>query len=198
MPASTLRHRRRRDGGARRGRSRGGCRSLSGRPGGAPMCWRTSVWAARCRTTRPTAACLAAQIGERRSDVARSPPADGLCRPSTGRIALTPASPIEEMIGGAFQQVAASGRRVRECLENAVSGRRSDQAAVDIAGPDLFVSPQPQYSMLWRAPEGELFPLCRPTASPDRLVAPRPGRADWQVPSWARRRRPTRGRPTAT
>ena len=34
------------------------------------------------------------------------------------------------------------------------------QAAIDLAGPDLFVSSQPQYSMLWRAPEVELFPLC--------------------------------------
>jgi aryl-alcohol dehydrogenase-like predicted oxidoreductase len=34
------------------------------------------------------------------------------------------------------------------------------QAAIDLAGPDLFVSSQPQYSMLWRAPEAELFPLC--------------------------------------
>ena len=34
------------------------------------------------------------------------------------------------------------------------------QAAIDIAGPDLFVSSQPQYSMLWQAPEAELFPLC--------------------------------------
>ena len=34
------------------------------------------------------------------------------------------------------------------------------EAAIDIAGPDLFVSSQPQYSMLWRAPEAELFELC--------------------------------------
>ncbi len=34
------------------------------------------------------------------------------------------------------------------------------QTAVDIAGPDLFVSSQPQYSMLWQAPEAEVFPLC--------------------------------------
>ncbi|MFL6271107.1 MAG: aldo/keto reductase, partial [Actinomycetes bacterium] len=33
-------------------------------------------------------------------------------------------------------------------------------AAFDLAGPDLFVSSQPQYSMLWRAPEAELFSLC--------------------------------------
>jgi aryl-alcohol dehydrogenase-like predicted oxidoreductase len=31
---------------------------------------------------------------------------------------------------------------------------------VEIAGPDLFVSSQPQYSMLWQAPEVEVFPLC--------------------------------------
>jgi aryl-alcohol dehydrogenase-like predicted oxidoreductase len=35
------------------------------------------------------------------------------------------------------------------------------QAAIDIAGPDLFVASQPQYSMLWQAPEAELFALCR-------------------------------------
>ncbi|GAA2203590.1 aldo/keto reductase family protein [Sinomonas flava] len=34
------------------------------------------------------------------------------------------------------------------------------QAAIDIAGPGLFVSSQPQYSMLWQAPEEEVFPLC--------------------------------------
>jgi aryl-alcohol dehydrogenase-like predicted oxidoreductase len=33
------------------------------------------------------------------------------------------------------------------------------QAALDLAGPDLFVSSQPQYSMLWQAPEAEVFPL---------------------------------------
>jgi aryl-alcohol dehydrogenase-like predicted oxidoreductase len=35
------------------------------------------------------------------------------------------------------------------------------EAAVAIAGPDLFVSSQPQYSMLWQAPEAELFEVCR-------------------------------------
>ncbi|GAB3272987.1 aldo/keto reductase family protein [Sinomonas notoginsengisoli] len=34
------------------------------------------------------------------------------------------------------------------------------QAAIDVAGPDLFVSSQPQYSMIWRSPESEVFPLC--------------------------------------
>jgi aryl-alcohol dehydrogenase-like predicted oxidoreductase len=36
------------------------------------------------------------------------------------------------------------------------------QAAIDIAGPELFVSSQPQYSMLWQAPEAELFAICEP------------------------------------
>lgn len=33
-------------------------------------------------------------------------------------------------------------------------------AALEVGGPDLFVSSQPQYSLLWRAPEAEIFPLC--------------------------------------
>src|SRR6201999_3796964 len=33
------------------------------------------------------------------------------------------------------------------------------QAALKITGPDFFVSSQPQYSMLWQAPEVEVFPL---------------------------------------
>ncbi len=34
------------------------------------------------------------------------------------------------------------------------------RAAIEIGGEDLFVSSQPQYSMLWRAPEDQVFPLC--------------------------------------
>jgi hypothetical protein len=37
---------------------------------------------------------------------------------------------------------------------------RADQAAIEIAGPHVFVSSQPQYSILWQAPEVEVFPLC--------------------------------------
>jgi hypothetical protein len=33
------------------------------------------------------------------------------------------------------------------------------EAALEIAGPDLLVSSQPQYSMLWQAPEAEVFPI---------------------------------------
>lgn len=34
------------------------------------------------------------------------------------------------------------------------------QAAVDMTGIETFISSQPQYSMLWREPESEVFPLC--------------------------------------
>ena len=34
------------------------------------------------------------------------------------------------------------------------------QTAVEIAGPNFFVSSQPQYSMLWQAPEAELLAVC--------------------------------------
>lgn len=34
------------------------------------------------------------------------------------------------------------------------------RAAIEMTGVEKFVSSQPQYSMLWRAPETEIFPLC--------------------------------------
>ncbi|MEB3180628.1 MAG: aldo/keto reductase family protein [Nostocaceae cyanobacterium] len=38
--------------------------------------------------------------------------------------------------------------------------REQIQSALDIADVEGFVSSQPQYSMLWRDPEAEVFPLC--------------------------------------
>ena len=35
------------------------------------------------------------------------------------------------------------------------------QAALDVPGTAKFVSSQPQYNMIWRAPEAEVFELCR-------------------------------------
>jgi aryl-alcohol dehydrogenase-like predicted oxidoreductase len=35
------------------------------------------------------------------------------------------------------------------------------QAAISMAGVEKFVSSQPQYSLLWREPEAQVFPLCR-------------------------------------
>jgi aryl-alcohol dehydrogenase-like predicted oxidoreductase len=65
--------------------------------------------------------------------------------------------PIEETIE-AFQQVVASGKA--RFLGFSEWTPEQIQAAIDIAGTDLFVSSQPQYSMLWQAPEVEIFPLC--------------------------------------
>jgi len=64
---------------------------------------------------------------------------------------------IEETIE-AFQQVVAAGKA--RYLGFSEWTPEQIQAAIDIAGPDLFVSSQPQYSMLWQAPEAEVFPLC--------------------------------------
>ncbi|HEX8741972.1 MAG TPA: aldo/keto reductase family protein [Thermoleophilaceae bacterium] len=64
---------------------------------------------------------------------------------------------IEETIE-ALQQVVASGKA--RYLGFSEWTPEQIRAAIDVAGPELFVSSQPQYSMLWRAPEAEVFPLC--------------------------------------
>src|SRR5919205_1541900 len=68
-----------------------------------------------------------------------------------------PDVPIEETID-ALQQVVTEGKA--RFLGFSEWTAEQIQAAIDLAGPDLFVSSQPQYSMLWQAPEAELFPLC--------------------------------------
>src|SRR4051795_10679378 len=68
-----------------------------------------------------------------------------------------PDVPIEETIE-ALQEVVASGKA--RYLGFSEWTPEQIQAAIDVAGPDLFVSSQPQYSMLWQAPEAEVFPLC--------------------------------------
>jgi aryl-alcohol dehydrogenase-like predicted oxidoreductase len=67
-----------------------------------------------------------------------------------------PEVPIEETIE-ALQKVVADGKA--RYLGFSEWTTEQVQAAIDIAGPGLFVSSQPQYSMLWRAPERELFAL---------------------------------------
>ncbi|RMB81734.1 aldo/keto reductase family protein [Streptomyces shenzhenensis] len=68
-----------------------------------------------------------------------------------------PTVPIEDTIE-AFQQVVEQGKA--RYLGFSEWTTEQIQAAVDIAGPDLFASSQPQYSMLWQAPEAELLGLC--------------------------------------
>jgi aryl-alcohol dehydrogenase-like predicted oxidoreductase len=64
--------------------------------------------------------------------------------------------PIEETIE-ALQQVVTDGKA--RYLGFSEWTPEQIQAAIDIAGSELFVSSQPQYSMLWQAPEAEVFPL---------------------------------------
>jgi aryl-alcohol dehydrogenase-like predicted oxidoreductase len=66
--------------------------------------------------------------------------------------------PIEETIE-ALQKVVAEGKA--RYLGFSEWTTEQIRAAIEIGGPDLFVSSQPQYSMLWQAPEAELFDLCR-------------------------------------
>src|SRR3954452_15893668 len=68
-----------------------------------------------------------------------------------------PDVPVEETIE-ALQEVVASGKA--RYLGFSEWTTEQIEAALEIAGPDLFVSSQPQYSMIWRAPEAELLELC--------------------------------------
>ncbi|WP_405833709.1 aldo/keto reductase family protein [Streptomyces sp. NBC_01176] len=65
--------------------------------------------------------------------------------------------PIEETVE-ALQKVVRQGKA--RYLGFSEWTPEQIQAAVDLAGPELFVSSQPQYSMLWQAPEAEVFPVC--------------------------------------
>jgi len=67
-----------------------------------------------------------------------------------------PKVPLEETIE-ALQKVVTEGKA--RYLGFSEWTKEQIEAALEIAGPDLFVSSQPQYSMLWQAPEAEVFPL---------------------------------------
>ena len=65
--------------------------------------------------------------------------------------------PIEETIE-ALQKVVEQGKA--RYLGFSEWTPEQIQAAVEHRRADLFVSSQPQYSMLWQAPEAELFEIC--------------------------------------
>lgn len=65
--------------------------------------------------------------------------------------------PLEETVE-AFQAVVRSGKARYIGFSEWTPAQI--RAAVDIGGDELFVSSQPQYSMLWRGPEAEVFGLC--------------------------------------
>jgi aryl-alcohol dehydrogenase-like predicted oxidoreductase len=67
-----------------------------------------------------------------------------------------PDVPVEETIAALEKTVAEGKARYlgfSEWTEEQI------EAALEIADTDLWVSSQPQYSMLWQAPEAEVFPL---------------------------------------
>lgn len=65
--------------------------------------------------------------------------------------------PIEETLE-AFQRVLDQGKA--RYLGFSEWTPTQIEAAIALVGPEMFVSSQPQYSMLWQAPEREIFPLC--------------------------------------
>lgn len=67
-------------------------------------------------------------------------------------------TPLEETMM-ALTEVVKQGK-VRFIGFSEWPARKIRQAA-DITGAERFVSSQPQYSLLWRQPETEVFPLCR-------------------------------------
>ncbi len=67
------------------------------------------------------------------------------------------ATPLEETMGALTELVRQGKARYLGFSEwNAAQIR----AALDLPGVERFASSQPQYSMLWRRPEREVFPLC--------------------------------------
>ena len=71
------------------------------------------------------------------------------------------ATPLEETME-ALTEVVRAGK-VRYIGFSEWSAKQI-QASLDLSrdkGSETFVSSQPQYSMLWRAPEAEVIPLCR-------------------------------------
>jgi aryl-alcohol dehydrogenase-like predicted oxidoreductase len=70
-----------------------------------------------------------------------------------------PTVPIEETIE-AFQEVLAAGKA--RYLGFSEWTKEQIEAGIKVGGPDLFSVSTPQYSMIWRAPEAELFSLCAP------------------------------------
>jgi len=69
-----------------------------------------------------------------------------------------PDTPLEETMA-ALTEVVRQGKVRHLGFSEWPAG--TIRAAVAMTGVDHFVSSQPQYSLLWRRPEDEIFPLCR-------------------------------------
>ena len=69
-----------------------------------------------------------------------------------------PSTPLDETMLALTEAVKKGKTRYLGFSEWAPAEIR---ASLAVAGATRFVSSQPQYSMLWRAPEAEVIPLCR-------------------------------------
>jgi aryl-alcohol dehydrogenase-like predicted oxidoreductase len=67
------------------------------------------------------------------------------------------ATPIEETMEALSEVVRAGKAR---CIGFSEWTPEQISAALEVAGAEEFVSSQPQYNMLWRGPEREVFELC--------------------------------------
>ncbi len=69
------------------------------------------------------------------------------------------------------------------------------EASLELPGVERWVSSQPQYSMIWRAPEAQVIPVCEREGISQIVWSPLgAGCADGQVPAQASRRRRTLAR----
>jgi aryl-alcohol dehydrogenase-like predicted oxidoreductase len=66
-------------------------------------------------------------------------------------------TPLEETMGALGEVVAAGKARYIGFSEWPVE---AIAASIELAGAPRWASSQPQYSMIWRAPEAEVIPLC--------------------------------------
>ena len=82
-----------------------------------------------------------------------------------------PDTPLEETMEALTEVV----RRERPATSGSANGRAEEiQDALALPGVEKFVSSQPQYSLLWRAPERDVFAVCaRERDLADRVVAAR-------------------------
>jgi aryl-alcohol dehydrogenase-like predicted oxidoreductase len=71
------------------------------------------------------------------------------------------ATPLEETLA-AFDDLIRSGKVLYIGVSEWTAGQIGDALEIaDEMGFDRIISSQPQYSMLWRVPEAEVFPICR-------------------------------------
>ena len=108
----------------------------------------------------------AGPVGASRS-TSRSTRRWSACRPttstSTSAIASTLTAPVEETMEALSEVVRAGQGPLPRLLR--VDARADPRRRSRSPGAEKFVSSQPQYSMLWQAPEDEVFPSAPSTAS---------------------------------